>query len=111
VEADLKRTESVLQLVPKSSSGFSLSGQSGPQRDFDIYNSVYTMLRKERESAKLEAAKDMPQFSVIDPAEKPLSPSKPKTKQNVMIGLVLGLFSGVFVAFFLEYWQRLDKRA
>jgi uncharacterized protein involved in exopolysaccharide biosynthesis len=106
VEADLKRTESMLQLVPRSASGFSLSGQSGPQRDFDIYNSVYTMLRKERESAKLEAAKDIPQFAVIDPAEKPLSKSKPRTRLNIALGLVLGLFFGVSIAFIQEYWNK-----
>jgi uncharacterized protein involved in exopolysaccharide biosynthesis len=107
VEQDLKRVEGVLRLSLGNSGGFSLTGsQGGLQRDYDIYNSVYTMLRKEMESTKLEASKEIPPFSIVDKAEKPLVKSRPKTKLNVMIGLVLGIFSGVFIAFFQEYWEK-----
>lgn len=106
VEKDLKITESKLKLIPRSATGFSLAGQGGPQRDYEIYNSVYTMLKKELETTKLEASKEIPPFSIIDKAEKPLSKSKPKTKLNVMIGAILGLFMGIFIAFFQEYWEK-----
>lgn len=81
-------------------------------RDFpglDISNSVYTMLRKEYESVKLEESKEIPPFSVVDGAAVPEKPSKPKIKLNTLIGLVLGIFSGVFVAFFQEYWEKSGK--
>jgi len=106
VEQDLKLVENKLKLAPRSATGFSLSGQGGLQRDYDIYNSVYTMLRKEYESTKLEASKELPPFSLLDPALKPKTPVKPKVKLNTMIGLVLGAFMGIFGAFFLEYWEK-----
>lgn len=106
VEMELKGVENKMRLVPRSNTGLSLSGQSGVQRDYDIYSSVYSMLKKELESTKLDASKELPPFSVIDKALKPKGPSKPKTKQNMMIGFVLGLFSGVFISFFQEYWEK-----
>lgn len=78
-------------------------------RELDIQISVYTMLRKEYESVKLEESKEIPPFSIVDKAEKPLAKSKPRTKLNALIGLVLGLFSGAFVAFFQEYWEKSGK--
>lgn len=111
VEKDLRLVEGKLKLIPRANTGLSLGGQGGAQRDFDIYNSVYTMLRKELESTKLEAAKEIPPFSVVDKAEKPLGRSRPKLKLNLMIGFVVGLFSGVFVVFFQEYWEKSGKRA
>src|SRR3989339_1040567 len=110
VEKDLKTIENKLKLVPRADTGFSLSGQSGVQRDYDIYNSVYIMLKKELESAKLEASKEIPPFSVVDRAEKPFSKSGPKVKLNVIVGLVLGLFVGIFMAFFMEYWEKGNNR-
>lgn len=113
VESELKIVEGKLKLSPRSASGFSFGGSigvSGIQRDYEIYNSVYTMLRKELESTKLEASKEIPPFSVIDKAVKPDSPIKPKIKLNTMIGFVLGLFIGIFVAFFQEYWEKSGGR-
>jgi uncharacterized protein involved in exopolysaccharide biosynthesis len=109
VESDLKTVENKLKLAP-AAGGILASGTGSLQRDFEIYNSVYVMLKKELESTKLEAAKEIPPFSMVDQAEKPLSKSKPKTGLNVMIGLVLGLFSGVFIAFFQEYWEKTSQR-
>jgi uncharacterized protein involved in exopolysaccharide biosynthesis len=110
VERDLRSVEDKLKLAPRSTMGLALSGQGSLQRDFDIYSSVYTMLRKEYESTKLEASKEIVPFSMLDPALKPSSPSKPKVKLNTMIGLVLGAFIGIFGAFFLEYWEKSSKK-
>jgi uncharacterized protein involved in exopolysaccharide biosynthesis len=127
VEAELKTAENKLKqftlLSPNSSSpvnGSDLSGSSASSlqgvetarltRELNIQSSVYGMLRTEYEQVKLDESKDLPSFAVIDKAEKPLSKSGPKTKLNVMIGLVLGLFSGVFLAFFQEYWDKSGQK-
>jgi uncharacterized protein involved in exopolysaccharide biosynthesis len=111
VERDLKIVESKLRLSPGATTGSILGGgQGGLQRDFEIYNSVYTMLRKEYESTKLEASKEIAPFSVVDKAEKPLGKSRPNVKLNVMVGVVLGLFSGVLIAFFMEYLQGTNRK-
>ncbi|MCU0641440.1 MAG: Wzz/FepE/Etk N-terminal domain-containing protein [Candidatus Margulisbacteria bacterium] len=128
VEQELKTSEQRLKsftlLSPRSGGGgstsllgaISASQSQGLEiarlsRELDIANSVYTMLRKEYESVKLEESKEIPPFSIIDKAVKPEKKSKPKTRQNVMIGLVLGLSSGVFLAFFQEYWEKSAKSA
>ncbi|MFA5114003.1 MAG: Wzz/FepE/Etk N-terminal domain-containing protein [Candidatus Margulisiibacteriota bacterium] len=105
VETELGAVEERLKIAPRSS-GSILGAQGGIQRDFEIYNSVYMMLRKEYESTKLDAAKDVPPFTVIDAAVAPTSPSKPKMKVNMMAGLVVGLCSGFLLAFFQEYMAK-----
>jgi uncharacterized protein involved in exopolysaccharide biosynthesis len=78
-------------------------------RELEVQNSVYTMLRKEYETVKLEAAKEIPPFSVVDEAVPPLQKSKPNVKTNTLIGLMLGLFIGVSLAFVLDYWEGLHS--
>jgi tyrosine-protein kinase Etk/Wzc len=75
-------------------------------RELDIQNSVYTMLRKEYETVKLEESKELQPFSVIDRAIKPEVKSKPKTRLNIAIGFIMGIFVGIFGAFFQEYWEK-----
>jgi len=76
------------------------------QREMEIQNTVYTMLRKEYETVKLEASKEIPPFSVVDRAVKPEVKSSPKVKFNTIIGLVLGVCIGIFIAFLQEYWEK-----
>jgi uncharacterized protein involved in exopolysaccharide biosynthesis len=78
-------------------------------RELDIQNSVYTMLRKEYESVKLEESKEISPFSVVDKAVPPKVPTKPRIKLNTLMGMVLGIFSGIFIAFFREYWDKDGK--
>lgn len=107
IDKELPRLKDDLSLVEdkvKMAPGTALSFQGSVQRDYEIYNSVYTMMRKEQESTKLEAAKELPPFAVIDKAIKPTSPSRPKTRLNVTIGLMTGLFFGIFVAIMQEYF-------
>ncbi|MCX5853873.1 MAG: polysaccharide biosynthesis tyrosine autokinase [Deltaproteobacteria bacterium] len=40
---------------------------------------------------------------IVDPAEIPKSPVKPKKTQNILLAIVVGLSMGVGLAFFLEY--------
>lgn len=73
--------------------------------ELEIQSSVYTMLRKEYETVKLEESKKIMPFSVVDRATVPERPSKPKMKFNILVGIALGLFSGMSVAFFQDYWE------
>lgn len=126
VEAELKDAEMKMKkftlLSPRGGNTTSglLGAISGSQsqgievsrlsRELDIQNSVYTMLRKEYETVKLDESKEIPPFSIIDKAIVPEIPTKPKIKLNALIGLVIGLFSGVFVAFFQEYWDKSSNK-
>ncbi len=46
---------------------------------------------------------------VVEKAEVPKYPSKPRKSLNIMLGLVLGLFGGVGLAFFIEYLDNTIK--
>ncbi len=122
VEADLKTAEEkykrFTRLAPQRSAGAnsSLLGMALPaqsqgieltrlQRELDIQNNVYTMLRREYEQVKLDESKEMPPFSVVDRASKPEFRSRPRIKLNLLVGLTVGLFAGTFLAFFQEYWE------
>jgi succinoglycan biosynthesis transport protein ExoP len=48
---------------------------------------------------------------VVDRAEKPTSPVRPRKAFNIMLGLILGLFGGVGLAFFIEYLDNTIKSA
>ncbi|MBU0672175.1 MAG: hypothetical protein KJ732_04005 [Candidatus Margulisbacteria bacterium] len=122
VEKDLKKAEQRLKkftlLSPKGGNSNSelmglVSGSrsdgveiSRLSRELAVQNSVYTMLRNEYESVKLEESKEISLFSVVDPAVPPDSKSKPKIKVNTIIGLVLGLYCGTIVIFFQEYLEK-----
>ncbi|MFA5097203.1 MAG: GNVR domain-containing protein [Candidatus Margulisiibacteriota bacterium] len=73
------------------------------KREVEILNSVYTMLRGQLESAKLDAAKEMSPFSDVEEALLPEAPVSPRRGVNTVIGLIMGLFVSVFAAFLLDY--------
>jgi uncharacterized protein involved in exopolysaccharide biosynthesis len=118
IEKDLKEAEQKLKkftlLGSGSSSGLmamASSQSSGIEvkrlvRELEIQNTVYTMLRKEYETVKLEESKEIPPFSIVDKPEVPEKPVGPRKKLNTLVGIILGLFMGTFVAFFKEYWEK-----
>ncbi len=46
---------------------------------------------------------------VVDKAEKPTSPVRPRKAFNIMLGLIMGLFGGIGLAFFIEYLDNTIK--
>lgn len=80
------------------------------KREVEILNGVYTMLRKEYETAKLDAAKEISPFSDVEFALLPTSPVSPKIGLNTAIGLIMGLFIGVFAAFIADYLSPKNKK-
>jgi len=112
VESDLRRAENaikrftLLSVDPNSMQGVELKRL---QREYEIQNATYMMLRQEYESVKLDESKELAPFSLIDKAEAPVKPIKPKILLSFAIGLVFGGFSSVFLAFFFEYWEKTGK--
>ncbi len=71
-------------------------------RERDIANNIFIMLSQRREEARILEAEKVGNLRVIDKAEAPKSPIKPRRQLNLAIGLVLGLTMGIGLAFFLE---------
>lgn len=60
------------------------------------------LLRRSKEM-ELSSSVSINRIRPIDPAIKPQSPISPKTRQNTMVGILLGIFLGVGFVFFLDY--------
>ena len=70
---------------------------------------VITMLTTQLEQTKLDEAKDIPTINILEWAEPPEKPIKPKVKLNVVLGFIVSLFIGIFVIFLMEFAQRMDQ--
>src|SRR5262249_59386218 len=65
----------------------------------DLYGSLLNRLRETQVSAALLTSN----ISVVDPAEIPISPSRPRKALNLLIACVAGLAGGIGLAFLFEY--------
>ncbi|MFA6169568.1 MAG: GNVR domain-containing protein [Candidatus Margulisiibacteriota bacterium] len=108
IEGELRRAENAIKkftLISNDPGALQGVELKRLEREYEIQNATYIMLRKEYEAVKLDQSKELAPFSIIDPAEIPDKPLKNKVILNFVIGLVFGVFGSVFLAFFLEYWQ------
>ncbi len=71
----------------------------------ELYNGLLQRLKETGISASLTASN----IQILDRAEVPLSPHKPKKVLNLIIALVTGLFGGIGLAFFVEYLDNTVK--
>ncbi len=76
------------------------------KRDVDTYRQLYDGLLERMKEAQVESGLKASNIRVVDQAEVPRRPVKPRILLNLALGLILGLGVGVGLAFFQEY---LDK--
>lgn len=72
-------------------------------RDFKYNESLYEILLKQYELARLDEAKDAPIIQIIEKATPPEKKVKPKRSQMVVIAMFMGIFISAMAAFFMEY--------
>lgn len=72
------------------------------QRERDANKSTYSLLRDKYATVRLEEAETIPSLRVIDVAQVPRRPIKPRKKLNLALGLVLGGLAGFGIAFVRE---------
>jgi uncharacterized protein involved in exopolysaccharide biosynthesis len=82
------------------------------QAEFDLMNTVYSELAKQKEQAAIQLSKDTPTFSILDPVKVPKEKTGPKKSIYVLGAFFIGLiFSG---GWFLvrkplkEFFQRMQ---
>ena len=75
-------------------------------RDLKYNETLYEIMAKQYEMAKLDEAKDAAIIQVIEKAIPPEKRIKPKRSQMVMIATFAGFFISVFAAFLMEYVGR-----
>lgn len=75
-------------------------------RDLKFNETLYELLTKQYELAKLDEARDAVIIQVMDRAVPPEKKAKPKRRQMVMIATITGFFFSVFAVFLMEYKEK-----
>src|SRR6056297_701022 len=78
-------------------------------RDQKFYETLYGMLLKQFEQAKMAEAQEPAIIQVIDEAVPPQIKTKPKRKQIVILATVLGFFLSIFLAFVMEFFAKASQ--
>lgn len=68
----------------------------------DVREQTYASLLTQYDAARLEETLRANAISIIEPAETPIVPAKPKPIINIALGFVVGLVTGVGLAFLAE---------
>jgi uncharacterized protein involved in exopolysaccharide biosynthesis len=61
------------------------------QAEFDLVNTVYSELAKQKEQAAIQLSKDTPTFSVLDPVKVPKEKTGPKKSLFILGAFFVGL--------------------
>ncbi len=112
------------RLITELRKGFKeFSGESIPQeklpmvsaqylnlkRDLTIQETIYTMLRQQYETAKLEETDTSQTFQILEHAEVPEVKAAPSRSKICVIFTITVFFLAIFLAFVLEYFDRVKK--
>jgi uncharacterized protein involved in exopolysaccharide biosynthesis len=69
------------------------------QAEFNLVNTVYSELAKQKEQAAIQLSKDTPTFSVLDPVKVPKEKTGPKKSLFILGAFLIGLIGGAGWAF------------
>lgn len=76
-------------------------------RELKTQEALYEQLTKQYELAKINEARDSSSLQVLDEAVVPLTKSKPKRSQIVVLSTVTAFFCSLFLVFIREYLAKL----
>ena len=78
-------------------------------REVSVLTNVYTMLKQQLETTKIEEVKESEYVIVLDPPEAPIEKSGPKRKKIVLMAGLLGIGLSVFISLLVEFIQSNKK--
>lgn len=73
------------------------------KRESDTNKELYNGLLQRLKETGISAGLTSTNIQILDKAEVPKSPFKPKKGLNILLSLIVGLFGGIGLAFFAEY--------
>jgi polysaccharide biosynthesis transport protein len=76
-------------------------------REVETNKQIYQSLLERTREIESMAGISSSNIYVVDEANLPLFPSKPKVMRNMLLSIVLGLIGGIGLAFFIEYFTDL----
>lgn len=78
-------------------------------REVESNKQIYeALLKKIKEQGVIEQSRTV-NVMIVEKAETPKAPFKPRKALNLFLGLIVGLFGGIAVAFFIEYLDNTVK--
>jgi polysaccharide biosynthesis transport protein len=78
-------------------------------RDVETNKQLYdALIKKMKEQSVTEEIRTVNVW-VVEKAEKPTSPVKPRKSINILLGIIVGLFGGIGLAFFIDYLDNTIK--
>ena len=78
-------------------------------REVTVLMGVFTTLKQQLETTKIEEVKDSDYVVVLDPPETPLQRSKPKKKLLVFWAGIIGIGLGVLIALLRDFFTNTDN--
>ncbi|HCJ65805.1 MAG TPA: hypothetical protein DHV62_00385, partial [Elusimicrobia bacterium] len=81
------------------------------KREVENNRELYNALLKRTKETGISEELTTTNIRVVDAAEVPDKPVKPKKRTNLLLGTFLGLFGGIFLSFFLEFIEDTVKTA
>ncbi len=79
------------------------------QRKVDTNRYLYDALVKKMKEKGITERSQAVNVWIIEAAQIPKNPAKPRKKRNILLGIILGLFGGIGLAFFFEYLDNTVK--
>ena len=116
VGRDLRQAEDRLQLFLQRNRDFLNSPELTFQRDrlareIQMQQELFTSISQAFEQAKIEAVRDTPVITIVDPPEIPLRPNRRGLTRWGLAVLILGGTLGVFLAFSMEFMKNTQAEA
>ncbi|MBF2052367.1 MAG: hypothetical protein IGS03_02750 [Candidatus Sericytochromatia bacterium] len=81
------------------------------ERDLSLNNQLYLLLQQQVQAARLEAARQVELFQVLDPAIAPYKPSKPLKGLWLAISGIISIALGIALAAVYDYTTRMQKES
>jgi len=73
------------------------------KREVESNREIYNGLLQKNKEANVSVGISTSNIRIVDKADTPLYPYKPRKMFNIMLAIIIGLFGGVGLAFFFEY--------
>src|SRR5262249_40445654 len=114
LEIDIESSRAQEAALRKTIDGYDQALQRLPEKEFqlarltrerDVTHKIYSMLLEKLEEARIAEAERLPSCRVIDIAQAPTDPVRPRKKLNLALGLLLGGLVGTGFAFGWETWR------
>jgi tyrosine-protein kinase Etk/Wzc len=77
------------------------------EREVKVKTTLYLLFTQQFEVAKLEEARELEPFRILDPAYIDADPVFPKKAIIIAVAFLISLIGSVLLSFFIEYWKSL----